>query len=966
MMGREFESFIDGNLASERFLAKRIFPRILVVMLVIIGVVIILLLISNHAQAGDYGVEVQYNTPANGIGNVTPQIDFEYSVDIINTGDNNTGEDINFTVTLDAQSQAVGWTVTPSGTTIVPNLQMGSVNRTTETLIVRAPGDAMHQDSAIINITVDVIGHKGEVGCLDSLQLRANVVQEFGVRIETPGGTNKDGDPGEIISFGIWVTNDGNGNDTFSFSHTGAELGQWSVPDIDLEPDETMIVFYNFSIDAKHSPDIIPITLNATSTGNTSGPTYDTLDITITVNPTYSFELTSTAPSNKKEGEPGDDVVFTLQVKNTGTVTDSYEFFATSYDADIFTVSTIADITNLDVDYTESTTVSISITPDRSKALVGEYQIEIRANSIGDPGVSHLIVLTVEITPLPDVTLTPDNQGDDGYPEDIIDYLVEIQNSGNTQDTFLLTLEGPNKDWAEILDTSENPISEVTLQALGVPGYFVDVIVRVTIPGAGETIAYQIYPITLKATSTILEGVHDSAMVSTNVEQWVELDLAYAGSGLPQKDYNPNEKSPEFSFRVTNYGNIDEDSIEVIVGDLPEDWDFTPKIIPDILEPGETITFQIEFTIPPDGDVDDYEMDVYVVSSADPSVESQHVVITISVVMPDLVISSGDISGLEDTEYLKGRVGTAITITATVHNEGTSRAESIQVKFYEGSTVVDTKSISSLDPMGQRDVDFRWTVVAEQVELKVKAVPIQEINEGNNEATIYLDLRPDFSFYGEEIKFNNSNPNPKDRITITAYVQNNGGNADDISVTFLYGGKAIGSKSIDLDFGETKEVSVDWEVPDKEGESLILEVEIDHSDAARKEKSSKSIDVAEGDGDGDGDGDDGVGGDGGDGDGGDGDGGDGDGGDGGSEPGDKEGEGSQFDFIWILLCIIIGVVALLVGYLLGGKKGDKPAQVQEVIPKVVTYEGQNTGWESNRRINPQEPYRRPPSQPPLY
>jgi hypothetical protein len=125
MIGREVDIFDLDSRDSEKSLARMFFPRIFIGFLVLIGIVIALLVISNQVQAGDYGVKVQYGTPANGIGNVTSAVDFEYTVDIINNGTSNPGEDINFTVELDPISVAAGWTVTPSGTTIIPNLLMG-------------------------------------------------------------------------------------------------------------------------------------------------------------------------------------------------------------------------------------------------------------------------------------------------------------------------------------------------------------------------------------------------------------------------------------------------------------------------------------------------------------------------------------------------------------------------------------------------------------------------------------------------------------------------------------------------------------------------------------------------------------------------------------------------------------------------------------------------------------------------
>jgi hypothetical protein len=366
----------------------------------------------------------------------------------------------------------------------------------------------------------------------------------------------------------------------------------------------------------------------------------------------------------------------------------------------------------------------------------------------------------------------------------------------------------------------------------------------VTIPGTGETKADQTYPITIKAASRNTENVYDEAQVSTRVEDFVDLELGYSGGGTPEKTYDPNKKSPKFSFRVTNNGNQDESSVEIRVDDIDADWDYTPKTLPDTLDPGGSTTFSLEFTIPTDAPEDDYDMQVVVVSSVDPKEESEPVTITVTVIKPDLVISSGDISGLEEESELKKKIGSQVTILVTVRNEGTSIAESVQVKLYEGSSVKGTTSISSLNPDGNETVSFRWKVVAEEVDLKIEAIPLEESNEGNNAEEIYLDLRPNFEFEGEKVNFSDPSPNAKDKITITAFISNSGGDAEDITVTFFYGGKSIGTDDVDIAYGDTGEASVEWDVPDKAGESLTVEIEVDHPDAQRTEKTSKSVKVA--------------------------------------------------------------------------------------------------------------------------
>jgi hypothetical protein len=278
---------------------------------------------------------------------------------------------------------------------------------------------------------------------------------------------------------------------------------------------------------------------------------------------------------------------------------------------------------------------------------------------------------------------------------------------------------------------------------------------------------------------------------------------------------------------VTNNGNQDEDSIEIRVDDIDPDWDFSPTIISDSLEPGGASSFSIEFTVPDDESVGEYDMEVYVVSSVDPTVQSDPILITLNIQKPNLAVSSSDISGLDDLDNLMEKVGNAITISATIHNDGDVDAKNVQVKLYEDSTLKGTKSVSSIVAGGSRKVDFRWTVADDEVEMKVEITPQIEVDEGDNEISpIFLDLRPNLDFVGDLNL--SADPAPGTKITLRAFVENTGGDAEDVTVKFYDGTKLIGQDTIDIDFDDTEEASVEWDVPDKQGETRNLKVELDH------------------------------------------------------------------------------------------------------------------------------------------
>ncbi|UCE74449.1 MAG: hypothetical protein JSV56_01745 [Methanomassiliicoccales archaeon] len=668
------------------------------------------------------------------------------------------------------------------------------------------------------------------------------------VELELEDENYKDADTNEYITYTLRVKNTGNGPETFEIVATGEynALVTLEMDEIYLNRSESRV----FEVEVYTDKDIIdrdelygfyletPIKVTSKNDPDTFSVTEN---IYTDILYTYDFEMGTMAAGDTMEGKPGETIYFKLEVTNVGTATDRYTFRVTSVDETKFPGITIANI-NSDVKVRESreTTANIPISTENEKAVVGMYQVEVTGTSVNDATITRTIILNINITAKAGLQVG-DSQTGTGEPGDVIDYKFRITNKGNAPDTFDLALSGTNKDWGQILEAVPPyaPLSEVALDVEGVSqDYYVDIYVRVTIPGTGETSAGTSYAVDLEVSSSTSEDVSLKRQATTTVEDYLDLILEYSGSGLPHKEFDPNQKAPKFSFRVTNNGNQDETGITIRVD--PDDWDFLPETLADTIEPGGTSTFSLEFTIPADEKRGEYELQVYVVSSIDPATKSDPVYITINITKPDLSVSSGDISGLDDMDYLMGKVGNAVTISAAISNEGDSDAKSVQVKLYEDNNVRGTKSISSISAGASKNVDFRWTVVAEDVELKIEITPQEELEEDNNEVTIQLDLRPDLSFEGEQINFSKSNPAPGEKITLTALIRNTGGDAEDVVVKFYDGTKIIGTDTLDIDHDEVGEATYDWEVPDKEGESRSIKAEIDlsgvqgHGDDATK------------------------------------------------------------------------------------------------------------------------------------
>jgi hypothetical protein len=228
----------------------------------------------------------------------------------------------------------------------------------------------------------------------------------------------------------------------------------------------------------------------------------------------------------------------------------------------------------------------------------------------------------------------------------------------------------------------------------------------------------------------------------------------------------------------------------------------------------------------------------------DPTVQSDPIFISLNIIKPDLAVSQSDVEGLEDLDKLQEKVGSAVTIQATINNFGETDAKNVQVKLYEDSTLKGTKSLSSIVAGGSRNVDFRWTVADDDVEIKIEITPQIEVDEGNNEfSPIFLELRPDLKWEGD-LNFSAA-PAPGTKITLRTFVRNAGGDAEDVTVKFYDGTKLIGQDTLDIDHDEIGEASVEWDVPDKQGETRNLKVEIDHDNAEVPRDLTQSVKIEE-------------------------------------------------------------------------------------------------------------------------
>jgi uncharacterized membrane protein len=568
MIGREVDIFDLSSRDSERFLARRFFHKRLMGILVIMGLVIGILSISYNVQAGAYGVVIQHNTPANGIGNVTPGIDFQFTVDVTNNGTSNPGEDINFTVELDAASIAAGWTVNPSGTTIIPNLQMGDT--TTEIITVRAPIGAQPEDIAIINVTVDVIGHAGEVGTKDSLQLQAIVLQVFDVSLSTSDSSDSVA-PGDFTIYDIIAKNTGSGYDDFTVTYWAEDptAASWSVvspSSFGLDAGENITITLNVSVPVGTDPGIYAIWLNVTSENESSAT--DSLRTFTQVTQSYGVLIIS---GSEQSGEAlrGTTISYQIDVVNTGSGVDSFVVekigSPTSNHQEWATLSENF-IENLGPGQTFILTVDIEIPEDTGGDREDHLLIRIYSNNdTAVPPAQAYIWLNTTILPDRDAQLTPHQDLFYREPGDTIVVKLVLTNTGEETDNLTVkdVTPPPYDFWGQM-----GLPATVTLDAGNSTNMTYTINIDPDVTRTESPIKLNLVVRSAGANDDVVEDIN----ITIHINQTYGVKIYTTQNA---QTVNPGEEAVFSGIQVTNDGN-DNDSFTFYITGLQSGWTTSP------------------------------------------------------------------------------------------------------------------------------------------------------------------------------------------------------------------------------------------------------------------------------------------------------------------------------------------------------------------------------------------------------
>jgi uncharacterized membrane protein len=374
----------------------------------------------------------------------------------------------------------------------------------------------------------------------DTSTFTTTVIAHYAMHL-SPAKVSLVENPGRTVTYTLTIYNDGNITDTYNLTHTATtwatSLSTSAVGPLasgDSESFEVYVAIPGAAGDG--ASDAVTVTARS---GGAPGLSDSSVLTTVATTQPITRGVVIAPPTAAQTGETGTTVTYTLRVTNTGTVADGVVLTATGNWA-----TSLSDY-SLSLNSGQGATVYAYVDVPSSGVNDGDKDTAtVTARLSADPSKTASSILTTTArVPTFGVNLTPASDQRFGNPGQTITYTLFVENTGNTMDSYDLSLG--TRLWPTTLSSgSVGPLN---------PGQKVSFQVYVIVPGAANEGDDDSVAVT--ATSQRDTNVDGTSALTTTattqaITRGVEIALPTAtGSGTAGE-------AVRYTLTVTNTGNV--------------------------------------------------------------------------------------------------------------------------------------------------------------------------------------------------------------------------------------------------------------------------------------------------------------------------------------------------------------------------------------------------------------------------
>ncbi len=551
--------------------------------------------------------------------------------------------------------------------------------------------------------------------------IRVGIEEKYGG--EFAYATNRSSEPGRDVRIDIGVRNTGNANHEFKMELPSMPQG-WGNPnwvggntkDINAYSSGTFSLEISLPSDFTKAPaGLYQFEVNGLyeDEGGSETKFARSITINLTVNSVYGVEVEADDYDN--EGEPGDQVHYQLEIRNSGNVNETYHLsmlhpgvLDNAKDWVSILGTDPGNKITLTVGMTKYLDIVVNIpdySPENDDAEKGLFGFKIKAESTNDSDESAERIFELEVEakyavsiwseiPEKNITLRENDPTE-------MTFTLNIRNMGNAFDDFDIWVPndefyGEKKDW--IVKFGTQTIKIINLESLVQKQETLTLIIdKNTDPGE--------YDLDVRARSRSDTAIYTFSTIRMNLIK-ADYDVSLEQIEIIDHRINPSEESEiEYKFKLINTGNQEDTYTVEVESNLGsgeyKDWDMefedktgsrvdtitVPTDLPDnselFIDKGDFMEIILFVTVAKDEEEGIFdEIAISAVSNNDQS-QIDYLFFNLTTILPNINVNSDPATFFIDPDNNIEEDDT-VSITVKITNDGSAKTDEFYVFFYNG------------------------------------------------------------------------------------------------------------------------------------------------------------------------------------------------------------------------------------------------------------------------------------------